>query len=111
MGESGAFDLLLAQIDQTPHVGELERVNYGLLADALARACERYALPGAIISIQASELDEQIARTLRPRGIALLQNGASAIRAIASVAAWQAARDARRADVGAGGEPAQPEAS
>jgi acetyltransferase len=90
MAASGCFDLLLAQIDRTPFIGEFERGMAATLARGLRDACTTHGVPGAAVSIQASEIEPEVAGELRGDGIAVLQNSAAAIRAIGAIARdWQ----------------------
>jgi len=87
LAESGEFDALLVQLDQSPFVGKLEaevaeKISAALIDGAAGR------LPVAILSGQASEPVAAVQRLAEARGVPLLRGARPALRAIAGLAAW-----------------------
>ncbi|HET6509707.1 MAG TPA: CoA-binding protein [Baekduia sp.] len=91
MAASGDFDLLVGQADLTPHIGEMERRNATLMAQALAEAGAAHGIPGALLSMQASEPPPEVDAIARRDGLALLREPRAALRAIGALADWRPA--------------------
>ena len=86
LAESGEFDTLLVQLDQSPFVGELEagvalKISEALIDGAAGR------LPVAVLSGQASEPVPGVRELAEARGVPLLRGARPALRAIAGLAA------------------------
>lgn len=91
--QSGRYDLLVGQVDQTPFIGERERENGSHLVQALREACARHGVPGVVLSGTPSEPVEEIVEPAAADGLALLRDVRHGLRAIATVAAAEALPD------------------
>ena len=91
MARSGAFDLLVGQTDLTPHLGELERRQTALMAQALGEVSAEHGIPGVLLSAQASEPIAEVEAIARRDGLALLRDVRAGLRAIRVVGGWRPA--------------------
>jgi acyl-CoA synthetase (NDP forming) len=95
LADSGEVDVLVAQLDQTPHVGEVELEQMTLLARALAEVSAASGLPGAVLSMQASDPLPAIESFVREQGLASLRGARAGLRALAAVGSWRALHPGR----------------
>ena len=86
MARSGAFDILLAQIDLSQFRGASENRWCRMVVEALADVVEGSEIFGAVTSVHAVDPPPEIAELARERDLALLRGPGAAIRALASVA-------------------------
>ncbi len=89
LAESGEFDILVAQIDQSQFLGGPEVDNAVMTLDALADAVEGKPIFAAITSVQACDAPGRVAELSRRRDIALLRGARYGMRAIAAAARWK----------------------
>ncbi len=95
LAESGEFDILVAQIDQSQFLGKPEVDNAVLTLEALADAVEGKPIFAAITSVQACDAPARVADLSRRRDIALLRGPRHGMRAIAAAARWKPRRPPR----------------
>jgi acetyl-CoA synthetase (ADP-forming) len=88
MAGSGAFDILVAQIDLSQHRGQGENEWCEMIVRALGRITEGTAIFPAVSSIGSSDPPAQIAAAARELDIALLRGAREAARALAAAANW-----------------------
>jgi len=88
LAESGDFDILIAQVDQSQFLGVGENENALLITRALADAVEGTAILPAVTSVQTNDPSPAVARLARERDVALLRGSQNAMRALAAVAHW-----------------------
>jgi acetyltransferase len=86
---SGAYDVLLAQIDLSQYRGSGETEWCELIVRALARVCAGTGLFPAVTSIHSSDPPPAIAELARELDVALLRGSAHAMRALAAAARWR----------------------
>jgi acyl-CoA synthetase (NDP forming) len=87
--QSGEFDILVAQIDQSQFLGAPENDNALFITRALADAVEGTTIFPAITSVQPGDPSPEVARLARERDVALLRGSQNAMRALAAVARRQ----------------------
>lgn len=87
--QSGEYDILIAQVDQSHFLGAGESENALRVTRALADAVEGTAIFGAVTSVQPGDPSPEVARLARERGVALLRGSQNAMRALAAVASWR----------------------
>jgi acetyltransferase len=90
MARSGAFDILLAQIDLSEHRGENESRWCEMIVRSLGRLTTGTEIFPAVTSIGSSDPPPAIAATAREFDVALLRGAREATRALAAAAAWAA---------------------
>jgi acetate---CoA ligase (ADP-forming) len=88
MAESGEFDVLVAQVDQSQFLGRDEAANALLITGALADAVDGTSIFPAVTSVQTSDPTPEVAALARARDIALLRGSQNGMRALARAAAW-----------------------
>lgn len=88
LAESGDFDILIAQVDQSQFLGAGENENALLITRALADAVEGTTILPAVTSVQTNDPSPDVARLARERDVALLRGSQNAMRALAAVARW-----------------------
>jgi acetyltransferase len=86
---SGAYDVLLAQIDLSQFRGASETRWCELIVRALARACDGTTVFPAVTSVHASDPPAAIAGLARELDVPLLRGSEHAMRALAAVARWR----------------------
>ncbi len=95
---SGAFDVLLAQIDLSQFRGRSEAGWCAMIVEALADAAERHGVFPAVTSVQTADPWPDVAAPARERDVALLRGSRNAAHALAAVARprprWPAAHAA-----------------
>ena len=91
---SGEFDILVAQIDESPFLGAPEIENAVLTLRALADAVEGTPIFPAITSVQPSDSPVEVADLSRERDVAILRGSRNGMRALAAVAKWKPQRPA-----------------
>jgi len=89
MAQSGAFDILLAQIDLSQFRGESEQEWCRLIMRALADVVGGTGIFPAITSVQTGDPAPAAAALARERDLALLRGPRNATRALAAVARWR----------------------
>jgi acetyltransferase len=82
LAESGEYDIVLAQIDQSPYIGEIERRVALMIARALAAGCAGTAALPAIVSAQSSESIPEVEQLGRKEHIPILRGTRSAVNAL-----------------------------
>jgi acetate---CoA ligase (ADP-forming) len=93
LAESGAFDILLAQVDLSQFRGQTEGDWCELIVEALADTTDGTEIFPAVTSVHASEPPLHIAVRARERGVPLLRGTEHGLRALAAVARWRPARE------------------
>jgi acetate---CoA ligase (ADP-forming) len=98
MAHSGAFDVLLAQVDlsQFRDAGNLGWSEVTIRA--LADAAERAGLFGAVVTVHSADPPRPFQELARQRDLPLLRGARDAMRALAHVARWRPARVPPRPD-------------
>lgn len=91
IARSGAFDILLAQIDLSQFRGEAEGAWCRMIVRALADAVEGTDVFPAVTSVQVCDPPPELAALARERDLALLRGPGNALRALAAVARWRPA--------------------
>ena len=89
---SGEFDILVAQIDQSPFLGQPEVENAVLTLRALADSVEGTPIFPAMTSVQANDAPAPVAALSRERDVALLRGPRNGTRALSAVARWRPRR-------------------
>jgi acyl-CoA synthetase (NDP forming) len=89
---SGAYDVLLAQIDLSQWRGTAEAEWCAMIVGALADAVEGTGVFPAVASVQTADPPPEVAALARSRDVALLRGSRNAMRALAAVARWKPAR-------------------
>jgi len=97
LAESGEFDVLVAQVDESQYLGQPEAENAVLILNALADAVEGTDVLPAVTSVQTNDPPSEVARAAAERDVALLRGARTGMRALAAVSTWQARRPASRA--------------
>ena len=96
MAGSGAFDILVAQIDLSQFRGSDEAVWCEMIVRALADAAEGSdALPGGDLRARLGPAADRIAALARERDVPLLRGTEHALRALGAVARWRPRQPAR----------------
>ncbi len=98
MAASGAYDVLLAQIDLSQFRGESETEWCELIVRSLGELTAGTELFPAVTSVHASDPPSGIAALAREHDVALLRGPGHAMRALAAAARW---RPVDRAEAGA----------
>ena len=88
LAQSGEFDILVAQIDQSQFLGAPENENALFITRALADAVEGTTIFPAVTSVQPGEPSPAVATLARERDVALLRGSQNAMRALAAVTRW-----------------------
>ena len=96
--DTGAYDVLLAQVDLSRHRGDHDEEWCSLIVESLADAVEGTGIFPAVTAVHATDPPPAIARMALLRDVALLRGTREGLRAIAAVARWNA-RPARAAEV------------
>jgi acetyltransferase len=91
LADSGAFDILLAQIDLSQFRGRAETEWCLLIVAALADAVDGTGIFPAVTSVQVCDPPSEVAALARERDVALLRGPRTALRALAAVARRRAA--------------------
>jgi acetate---CoA ligase (ADP-forming) len=91
LAESGDFDILIAQVDQSQFLGTGENDLALLITRALTDAVEGTTILAAVTSVQTNDPSPAVARLARERDVALLRGSQNAMRALAAVARWTVA--------------------
>ena len=92
MADSGEFDILVTQVDESPFLGGPEVDNAVLTLRALADAVEGTPIFPALTSVQASDAPASVARLAQERDVVVLRGSRNGMRALAAVAGWKARR-------------------
>lgn len=88
MAESGAFDILVAQIDLSQHRGPAENVWCEMIVRELARITAGTEIFPAVSSVGSSDPPPAIAAVARELDVALLRGAREAMQALAAAAGW-----------------------
>ncbi len=99
LADSGEYDILVAQVDQSPFLGAPEIENAVITLRALADSVEGKPIFPAITSVQPSDAPAAVSQLARERDVAVLRGSANGMRALAAVASWRP----RRPPAGAAG--------
>ena len=91
MARSGAYDVLVAQIDLSQFRGQDEAGWSAMVIRALADAVEGTGIFPAVTSVHASDPPAAIAALARERDVALLRGPEHALKALAAAARWRPA--------------------
>ena len=97
LAQSGEFDILVAQVDESQYLGEPEAENAALILNALADAVEGRPIFPAVTSVQTNDPPPAVARLAAARDVALLRGTRPGMRALSAVARWKARRPPDRA--------------
>ncbi|MGH2994813.1 MAG: acetate--CoA ligase family protein [Gaiellaceae bacterium] len=89
---SGAYDVLLAQIDLSQWRGASEAEWCAMIVRALADTVEGTEIFPAVASVQTADPPPEVAALARDRDVALLRGSRTAMRALAAVARWKPPR-------------------
>lgn len=104
LASSGAYDILLAQIDLSQFRGADEGGWCSMIVRALAETVEGTGIFPAVTSVHASDPPNDLAALARELDVPLLRGTGHALRALAAVARWQPVR-ARPDKTGPGDRP------
>jgi acetyltransferase len=85
---SGAFDILVAQVDQSQFLGAPEAANALLITRALADAVVGTGIFPAVTSVQTGDPTVEVATLAHERDVALLRGSRPGMRALAAVGHW-----------------------
>jgi acetyltransferase len=88
---SGAYDVLLAQIDPSQYRGATELEWCELIVAALGRVTSGTPVFGAVTTVGSGDPPAGIARLARELDVAMLRGARNATRALAAVARWRPA--------------------
>jgi acetyltransferase len=86
--QSGAFDIVIAQIDHSQFRGEWEQGWVAMITRALAEAVEGTDVLPAVTTIQSCDASPELAALTQELEVPLLRGSGAAIRALARVARW-----------------------
>jgi acetyltransferase len=86
MARSGAFDILVAQVDHSQFRGDWEQEWTRLIVRSLAEAVEGTGVFPAVTTVQTSDPRPELAALARELDLPLLRGSGAAIRALARVA-------------------------
>ncbi len=89
LAKSGAYDILLAQVDLSRFRGASEEVWCEMIVRSLADAVEGTGVVPAVTSVHATDPPDRIATLARDRDLPLLRGTAHGLRALAAVARWK----------------------
>ncbi len=92
MAASGAFDVLLAQVDLSQFRGEAERRWIETIVRALAEAAAGRPVFPAVTSVHSADPPRRIQELARELDVPLLRGSGATMRALARVAGWRPAR-------------------
>ena len=107
--DTGAYDVLLAQVDLSRHRGEHDEQWCSLIVRALADTVEGTDIVPVVTSVHATDPPPAIADMARERDVALLRGTREGLRAIAAVASWRPqVRPATSGAAPVGGDPLPP---
>ena len=95
VADSGAYDILLAQIDLSQFRGIDEGDWCTMIVRTLAEAVEGTGVFPAVTSVHASDPPPDLAAVARELDVPLLRGTGHALRALAAVARWRSAVPAR----------------
>jgi acetyltransferase len=96
LAESGEFDVLVAQVDESQYLGAPEAENAALILNSLADAVEGTAILPAITSVQTNDPPAEVVRIAAARDVALLRGARAGMRALSAVARWKPRRPPSR---------------
>ena len=105
MARSGAFDILVAQVDLSQHRGAQENEWCEMIVRALGRITDGTDIFPAVTSVGSSDPPAAIAAAARELDVALLRGAREAMRALAAAASWDP-HAAASEDPGARAQPA-----
>lgn len=91
MAASGAFDILIAQVDLSQFRGEAEQSWIEAIVRALADATAGRAIFAAVTSVHSADPPRRIQQLARELDLPLLRGAGGAMRALARVASWRPA--------------------
>jgi acetate---CoA ligase (ADP-forming) len=86
LARSGAFDIVLAQVDHSQFRGEWEQGWVRMIVEALAAAVEDTEVFPAVTTVQTADALPELAELARAHDLPLLRGSGAAIRALARVA-------------------------
>lgn len=86
LARSGAFDILVAQVDHSQFRGEWEQVWARLIVESLAEAVDGTPVFPVVTTVQTSDPPPELAALTRELDLPLLRGSGAAIRALARVA-------------------------
>ena len=89
LAKSGAYDILLAQVDLSRFRGASEEVWCEMIVRSLADAVEGTGVVPAVTSVHATDPPDRIATLARDRDLPLLRGTEHGLRALAAVARWK----------------------
>ena len=92
MARSGAFDVLVAQVDLSQFRGAGEAKWNVMIVRALADAVEGTDIFPAVASVQTSDPPARLAELARTRDVPLLRGSMNAMRALTAAARWRPVR-------------------
>jgi acyl-CoA synthetase (NDP forming) len=92
MAASGAFDVLLAQVDLSQFRGEAEQRWIEMIVRALAQATAGRPVFPAVTSVHSADPPRRIQELARELDLPLLRGAGAAMRALGRVAGWRPAR-------------------
>jgi acyl-CoA synthetase (NDP forming) len=92
LAESGAYDVLVAQVDQSQFRGESEHEWCFMIVRELAAAVEGKDVFPAVTTVAAVDPRAEVAEFAFEHGIALLRGPREAMHALAAAARWHPAR-------------------
>lgn len=95
MARSGAYDVLLAQVDLSGYRGEMEERWTGMVVRSLAAAVEGTEVAPAVVSVHGVDPPAAIAAQARALGIPLLRGLREGMAAVSAVAGRRPARPVR----------------
>jgi acetyltransferase len=89
LAQSGAFDILVAQVDLSQFRGSAEVEWCEMIVRALADAVEGTGIFPAVTSVQAADPPASTAALAQELDVALLRGPGNALRALSAVARWR----------------------
>jgi acetyltransferase len=92
LAESGAYDILVAQVDLSRFRGTEEGVWCEMIVRSLADATDGTEVFPAVTSVHAADPPDAIAALARERDLPLLRGTGHGLRALAAAAAWRPCR-------------------
>ncbi len=95
LAASGAYDVLLAQVDLTRYRDESDNQWCELVIRALARAAEGRPVFPAVTTVHTTDPPDRLVELARELDVALLRGPAHTARALASVGGWRMRRAKR----------------
>ena len=106
LADSGAYDVLIAQIDLSRFRGPTEQVWCGAAVRALAEARTRTDTFAAVTTVHQTDPPDELAELAAVEGIALLRGVRTGLSALARAAAWSPSPTPLRREVSAGARDA-----